>query len=186
MSRIVEYMVCFIATYSFSQGYSGSFQVSDKEETYYFTLADGKLLDPVYTIADGEKYIGTMYMSDSVWLSGIDSMTVIHQKDSLMKRFRQNFSGTYAEYTKKGKMLVAIHFTDCVEDQRMCFYPNGKPYAQFYVKNGNPSRSIAYFTQDGEIGKITDLSKYLRGEEVLVQNPWNFRMRKKMLKLTIE
>ncbi|AEA43350.1 hypothetical protein [Fluviicola taffensis] len=192
-------IVCLTATYSWSQtelGYSGDFKVLDKNTTYHFTLVNGSLLHPVYTMIEDTKYINTMYLSDSMLLSGVDSMMIVHKKDSLLKHFIGNFEGTYVRYNKKGKMTVAMHLTKPLnsdvtfynrrEDLRMNFYPNGKPYAQFYLKNGSPSRNVIYFTRDGEIDQKVDLSQYRKGEEVLIQNPWDFRMKRKMLKILIE
>jgi hypothetical protein len=193
---VLSIAACWIGFTASSQGYSGDFTVSRDALTYHFTLTDGRLEHPVYTIADDTKYISTMYLPDSVVLLGIDSLMIVHKKDSLLKQFLENFSGTVAEYSKKGRMVVTRHYSERLdsvtnlrvlsEDQRMNFYPNGKPYAQFYLKNGNPSRSVIYFTRDGETDHISDLSSYAKGEEVLIQNPWNFRMRKKMYKVTIE
>ncbi len=194
--RIASFIICLTTTYSFSQGYSGNFKVSDKNRVYHFTLLDGKLQNPVYTIVEETEYINSMYLADSSVLSGIDSMTIVNEKDSLLKQFLGNFSGTYAEYNKKGKMVAASYYPESTnlveashelsEDQRINFYPNGNPYAQFYQKNGHPSRSIIYFTRDGEVDKIMDLSKYAVGEDVLIQNPYDFRLRRKMLKIVIE
>lgn len=196
--KILITFVYLMATYSWSQtGYSGDFEVSEKNQTYHFTLVNGSLLDPVslYTIQGDKKYISEMYLSDSILLFGIDSMLVVYKKDSLLKQFTSNFEGTYAEYNKKGRMTVAKHFIKPLnqtafysrsEDLHMSFYPNGKPYALFYVKNERPSKRIIYFARDGETDQTIDLSQYLKGEEVLIQNPWDFRMRKKIFKVLIE
>ena len=192
-------LLIFTTTYSWSQtGFSGDFEVSEKNQIYHFTLVNGSLVDPVslYTIQEDQNYISGMYLSDSILLSGIDSMMIMHKKDSLLKQFTSNFEGTYAGYNKKGRMTVAMHLTKPLnqntafysrfEDLRMNFYPNGKPYALFYVKNGRPSKRVIYFTRDGEVDNTIDLSQYVKGEEVLIQNPWDFRMRKKMLSVLIE
>jgi hypothetical protein len=194
--KAITFMVCLTTTYSWSQtGYSGDFEVSDKKTIYHFTLVNGSLIAPVYTMIEDTKYINTMYLGDSVLLSGVDSIMIVHKKDSLLKQFKDNFEGTYVKYTKKGRKTVAMHLTkplnstsfyNCWEDIRMNFYLNGNPYTQFYVKNGHPSRSIIYFTKDGEIDKIVNLSQYTVGEEVLIQNPWDFRMRKETLRVLIE
>ncbi|MNK00321.1 hypothetical protein D3C87_181040 [compost metagenome] len=186
-------IMCLTATYSWSQGYSGKFKVSENKVIYHFTLVNGSLRDPVYTIMEDTKHVNTMYLSDSVIFSDVDSLMVLYKKDSLLKHFQENFTGTYVEY-KKNRMKLSAHrygpctdsTTDICETQRMNFYPNGKPYAQFYLKNGHPARSVVYYTSEGEVRKITDLSEYPAGEEVLIRNPWNFRMRKKMLRLTIQ
>ena len=194
--RIFLFISSLSAASSWAQGYSGDFQVSDTKTNYHFTVVDGSLTDAVYTIDQGTKHIHAMYLADSVLLSGIDSLTIVHKKDSLLKHFLLHFSGTYVEYNKNGRMLVAMQLAEApdpgksfyksAEKQRMNFYPNGNPYAQFQVENGQPSRSVIYFTRDGETDFITDLSLYQKGEEVLIQNPWDFRMRKKMLKVVIE
>ncbi|WP_294671096.1 hypothetical protein [uncultured Fluviicola sp.] len=196
VSRIVNCLICFVSLHSFSQGYSGNFEVSDKNRMYHFTLLNGRMNNPVYTILDETTHINSMYLSDSIVLSGIDSITVSSKKDSLLNRFLANFSGTYAEYNKKGRMVVASYypkpttldsaFYKPTEDQRINFYPNGNPYAQFYQKNGHPARSIVYYTRDGEIDHITDLSQYAEGEQVVIQNPYDFRKRKETLKIVIE
>lgn len=195
-ARIAGLMACLITTPSFSQGYSGNFTVTDQNRTYHFTLQDGELKNPVYTVLDDTEYIHSMYLTDSIVLSGIDSLTAVQQKDSLLKEFLNHFSGTYAEYNKKGRMIAASYYpvpTDLDDasyqssvDQRMNFYPNGQPYAQFYQKNGRPARSIVYFTRDGEIEEITDLSQYKTGEEVVIRNPYDFRKRKETIKIVIE
>ncbi len=194
--RIILAVFVLAALDSWSQGYSGNFQVSDTKTTYHFTLVDGKLVDGVYTIDEGTKYIHTMYLPDSLLLSGIDSLTIVHKKDSLLKHFLLHFSGTYAEYTKSGRKLVVMQLSETpdltksfytsTETQRMNFYPNGNPYAQFYIENGTPAHSVIYFDREGETKHISDLSQYAKGEEVLIQNPWDFRMRKKMLKVVIQ
>lgn len=190
--RIAVCVMCLMATYSWSQGYSGNFKVSDNKTIYHFTLVNGSLRDPVYTIVEDTRHVNTMYLSDSIILSDVDSMMVLYKKDSLLKHFLGNFEGTYVEYKKNRLKLSAHHYGPCTdstagicEDQRMNFYRNGKPYAQFYLKNGNPSRSVIYYTKEGEVDKITDLSEYPAGEEVLIKNPWDFRMRKKILRLMI-
>lgn len=194
--RIAGLICCLITTPSFSQGYSGNFEVLHQNRTYHFTLQDGELKNPVYTILDDTEYIYSMYLADSIVLSGIDSLTAVQQKDSLLKEFLSHFIGTYAEYNKKGRMIAASYYpvlTDLDDasyqssvDQRMNFYPNGQPYAQFYQKNGRPARSIVYFTRDGEIEEITDLSQYKAGEEVVIRNPYDFRKRKETIKIVIE
>lgn len=196
VSRIVNCLICFVSLYSFSQGYSGNFEVSDKNRVYHFTLLNGKMNNPVYTILNETTHINSMYLTDSIVLFGIDSITAISKKDSLLNRFLANFSGTYAEYNKNGRMVAASYypkpttldsaFYKPTEDQRINFYPNGNPYAQFYQKNGHPARSIVYYTRDGEIDHITDLSKYAAGEQVVIQNPYDFRKRKETLKIVIE
>jgi hypothetical protein len=194
--RIISVVFVLAALDSWSQGHTGTFKVSDTKTTYHFTLKDGNVTDAVYTIDEGMKHIHTMYLPDSAFLSGIDSLTVVHKKDSLLKHFLLHFSGTYAEYTKSGRKLVVMRLSEApdstqsfytsTETQRMNFYPNGNPYAQFNVENGIPARSVIYFTRDGETDFISDLSQYAKGEEVLIQNPWDFRMRKKMLKIVIQ
>lgn len=194
--RIVNCLVCLVSFYSLSQGYSGTLEVSDKNRVYHFTFLDGKLKNPVYTSLPETTYITSMYLSDSIVLSGIDSITFTTKKDSLLNRFLANFSGTYAEYTKKGRIVTASYypkpttldsaFYKPTEDQRINFYPNGNPYAQFYQKNGHPARSIIYYTRDGEVDHITDLSQYAAGEQVVIQNPYDFRKRKEKLKIVIE
>jgi hypothetical protein len=196
VSRIINCLVCFASFYSLSQGYSGNFEVSDKNRVYHFTLLNGRMNNPVYTILEETTHINSMYLTDSIVLLGIDSITATSKKDSLLNRFLANFSGTYAEYNKKGRMVAASYypkpttldsaFYRPTEDQRMNFYPNGSPYAQFYQKNGHPARSVVYYTRDGEIDHITDLSKYVAGEQISIQNPYDFRLRKKMLKIVIE
>lgn len=194
--HIVNCMICFVSFYSFSQGYSGNFEVSDKNRVYHFTFLNGTMNRPVYTILEETTYINSMYLADSIVLIGIDSVMVTAKKDSLLNRFLSRFSGTYVEYSKKGRMVAASYyprpttldsaFYKPTEDQRMNFYPNGKPYAQFYQKNGHPARSIVYYTRDGEVEQITDLSQYAAGEQVQIQNPYDFRMRRKKLKIVIE
>lgn len=186
-------MLCLTTTYSFSQGYTGTFKVADGTTHYYITLANGSLRNPVYTIVEKTKHINTMYLSDSITISGVDSMTVFHKKDSLLQHFLGSFEGTYVEYKKNRRKLSAHHYGPCndsmpdiCEDQRMNFYPNGRPYAQFYMKNGLPTHAVTYYTKEGEVYKITDLSEYTPGEEVFIRNPWNFRMRKKILLLPIQ
>ena len=194
--RIILVAFFLTAMNSWSQGYTGNFTVSDTKTTCHFTLVEGKQVDGVYTIDEGTKHIHTMYLPDSAFLSGIDSLTIVHKKDSLLKHFLLHFSGTYAEYTKSGRKLVVMQLSEApdsttsfytsTETQRMTFYPGGKPYAQFYVENGQPARSVIYFDREGETKHISDLSQYAKGEEVLIQNPWDFRMRKKMLKVVIQ
>lgn len=194
--RIILVAFVLFTVNSWSQGYSGDFQVSDTKTTYHFTLKEGNVTEAVYTIDAGTKFIHAMYLPDSAFLSGIDSLTIVHKKDSLLKHFLLHFSGTYAEYNKNGRMLVAMQlaevpdstksFYSSTEKQRINFYPNGNPYAQFHVENGQPARSVIYFTRDGETDFIKDLSQYAKGEEVLIQNPWDYRLRKKMLKVLIE
>lgn len=186
-------LLCLTTTYSFSQGYTGSFKVADGTTIYHMTLTNGSLRDPVYTIVENTKHINTMYLSDTITITGVDSLTVFHKKDSLLRHFLENFQGTYVEYKKNRLKLSAHHYgpctdstTDICEDQRMNFYRSGKPYAQFYMKNGKPSRTVTYYTKEGEVYKITDLSEYTPGEEVFIRNPWDFRMKKKILLLTIQ
>lgn len=194
--RMIAWILCLVTMDSFSQGYSGNFEVSSNNRVYHFTLVDGKLKNPVYTIIEGTEYIDMMYLVDSAVLSGVDSLMTVHQKDSLLKQFLSHFSGTSAQYNKKGIIIAASYYpqpTDLDDikihssaDQRMNFYRNGAPYAQFYQKNGWPSRSVVYFTRDGEIEKITDLSQYPPGEEVAIQNPYDFKLRKETIKIIIQ
>lgn len=198
MTRVVLFLMSLTAFASWSQsGYSGDFKVSDTKTIYHFTLVNGSLEDPVYTMKEGTEYIYMMYAADSVLLSGVDSITVMHKKDSLLRRFLENFSGTYAQYTKKGKLIHARHIIQRLspngtsyvqsDDIRMVFFPNGKPYSQFYVKNGQPVRSIHFFSrEDGNLEETVDLGQYKPGTEVLIQNPWDYRMRNKTIKIIIE
>lgn len=73
-----------------------------------------------------------------------------------------------------------------MESQRISFYPNGKPYTQFYLEKGQPARSVIYFTREGETDQVIDLSKHLPGEEVLIRNPWDFRMKRKQIRVLIK
>ena len=194
--RMINCLIYLQSFYSLSQGYSGNFEVTDKNRVYHFTLLNGALDNPVYTVLEETTYINSMYLADSMVIIGVDSLTISAKKDSLLNRFLANFSGTYAEYNKKGRMVAASYypkpttldsaFYKPTEDQRMNFYPNGNPYAQFYQKNGHPARSIVYYTRDGEIDHITDLSQYAAGEQVVIQNPYDFRKRKEKLKIVVE
>lgn len=194
--RVISWVLCLVTIDSFSQGYSGNLEVSSGNKVYHFTLLEGKLRNPVYTIIEGTEYIDMMYLSDSAVLSGVDSLMTVHQKDSLLDRFLGHFSGTSAQYTKKGIIISASYYPQATDlddirnhsaaDQRMSFYRNGSPYAQFYQKNGWPFRSVVYFTRDEEIEKITDLSQYPPGEEVSIQNPYDFRLRKETIKIIIQ
>ncbi len=194
--RMIVWMLCLVAVDSFSQGYTGNFEVSSSNRVYHFALSEGKLKNPVYTIVEGTEYIDMMYLADSAVLSGVDSLMIVHQKDSLLKQFLSHFSGTSAQYSKKGIIIAASYYpqpTDLDDiknhasaDQRMNFYRNGRPYAQFYQKNGWPFRSVVYFTREGEIDKITDLSQYAPGEQVTIQNPYDFKLRKETIKIIIQ
>ncbi len=194
--RMIAWMLCLVTTHSFSQGYSGNFEVPSNNRVYHFALSEGELKNPVYTIIEGTEYIDMMYLADSAILSGVDSLMTVHQKDSLLKQFLSHFSGTSAQYNKKGIIIAASYYpqpTDLDDiknhssaDQRMNFYRNGRPYAQFYQKNGWPFRSVVYFTRDGEIDKLIDLSKYAPGEQVAIQNPYDFKLRKETIKIIIQ
>lgn len=87
ISKVAFLICCLTTIYSRSQGYSGDFAVTDKQTVYHFTLVNGSLIDPVYTIKDETKYIHTMYLADSTLLAGIDSMLTGNKKDSLLRQF---------------------------------------------------------------------------------------------------